>query len=307
MDMALTEKSQAGTVAGRAKLGILHPGNMGISIAASAQRSGCEVYWASEGRSVQTLERAERFDLFDTGTPAKLCATCAIVVSVCPPHAAEEVAQRVLDCGFGGLYVDANAISPQRVMRIGRKMMAAGVSFVDGGIVGGPAWEPGRTWLYLSGGQAKAAADCFSAGPLETAVIGDEVGKASALKLCYAAWTKGSTALLCAILATAEALDVWPELAQQWERDWPGFAEQSVGRARRVTAKAWRFAGEMEEISATFAEAGLPGGFHAAAADLYRRIAQFKDTPDTPALEDVLEALVQGAETRGEKVAAQDV
>jgi 3-hydroxyisobutyrate dehydrogenase-like beta-hydroxyacid dehydrogenase len=307
MDMARTEESQAATVTSQAKLGILHPGNMGISIAASAQSSGCQVYWASEGRSAQTLERAERFDLYDAGTLAKLCATCAVVVSVCPPHAAEEVAEGVLACGFTGLYVDANAISPQRIMRIGQKMTAAGVSFVDGGIVGGPAWEPGRTWLYLSGGQAKAAADCFSAGPLETAVIGDEVGKASALKVCYAAWTKGSTALLCAILATAEALDVWPELEQQWERNWPGFAGQSVGRARRVTAKAWRFAGEMEEISATFAEAGLPGGFHAAAADLYRRIARFKDAPDTPALEEVLEALVQVAETRGEKVAAQNV
>ncbi len=276
------------------KLGILHPGNMGISVAASAQKGGCEVYWASEGRSAQTRERAEKHSLHDAGTVAKLCDTCSVVASVCPPHAAEEVAEQVLACGFSGLYLDANAISPQRAVRIGDRMTAAGVAFVDGGIIGGPAWEPGQTWLYLSGERAEEMAACFAGGSLETAVIGAAIGKASALKMCYAAWTKGSTALLCAILGTAEALDVRTELAQQWERNWPGFPEQSVNRTRRVTAKAWRFAGEMEEISATFAGAGLPGGFHAAAADLYRRIAHFKDAPDTPSLEEVLDALVQG-------------
>jgi 3-hydroxyisobutyrate dehydrogenase-like beta-hydroxyacid dehydrogenase len=279
----------------KTELGILHPGQMGISIAASAQKGGCEVYWVSEGRSMQTRERAQQFHLRDAGTLAALCETCSVLVSVCPPHAAEEVAGQVLACDYTGLYLDANAISPQRVVRIGRRMAEAGVAFVDGGIVGGPAWEPAQTWLYLSGEQAQAAADCFSAGPLETAVISDQIGQASALKMCYAAWTKGSTALLCAILATAEALGVWQELRQQWARDWPGFDEQAVGRARQVTAKAWRFAGEMDEISTTFEKAGLPGGFHAAAAELYRRIAHLKDAPDTPALEEVLAALTEPA------------
>jgi 3-hydroxyisobutyrate dehydrogenase-like beta-hydroxyacid dehydrogenase len=277
-------------------LGILHPGNMGISIAASAQNSGCEVYWASQGRSQQTRERAKEFNLHDAGVLARLCQSCSVIVSVCPPHAAEDVAAQVVAQGFTGLYVDANAISPQRAVRIGQMVVAAGAAFVDGGVIGGPAWEPGQTWLYLSGGRAEEVADCFSAGPLETVVIGEGIGRASALKMCYAAWTKGSTALLCAILATAEGLDVWEELRQQWDRDWPDFAEQAANRVRRVTAKAWRFAGEMDEISATFMSAGLPGGFHAAAADLYGRIAHFKDAPEVPALEEVLAALIRPAE-----------
>jgi 3-hydroxyisobutyrate dehydrogenase-like beta-hydroxyacid dehydrogenase len=228
------------------------------------------------------------------GSLADLCEACSVVVSVCPPHAAEDVAERVVSCGFSGLYLDANAISPGRATRIGRNMTAAGVAFVDGGIIGGPAWEPGKTWLFLSGEQAQVVADCFSAGPLETAVIGSEIGKASALKMCYAAWTKGSEALRCAILATARELGVWEQLERQWDRDWPGFAQKSVDSARRVTAKAWRFAGEMDEISTTFREAGLPGGFHAAAAELYRRMAHFKDAKETPAIEEVLAALVLG-------------
>jgi 3-hydroxyisobutyrate dehydrogenase-like beta-hydroxyacid dehydrogenase len=275
----------------RLKVGILHPGNMGVSVAASAQNSGCEVYWASAGRSADTRAHAERFGLRDAATLANLCEMCSVLVSVCPPHAAEDVAGQVVACGYGGLYLDANAISPQRAVHIGEMMAAVGVAFVDGGIIGGPARQPGETRLYLAGERAPEVADCFSAGPLETAVIGAEPGRASALKMCYAAWTKGSTALLCAVVAAADQLGVWGELQQQWTHDWPGFPEQTVDRVRQVTAKAWRFVGEMDEISATFEAAGVPGSFHGAAADLYRRIALFKDAPSIPDLAQVVAAL----------------
>ena len=192
--------------------------------------------------------------------------------------------------------MDANAIAPSKALHIDQLMGAAGIEFVDGGIIGGPAWQPGETWLYLSGPRAAQVAELFSAGPLETEVIGDEPGRASALKVCYAAYTKGTTALLCGILATAEVLGVRGELETQWSRDWTDFGQQAGERVRNVTAKAWRFAGEMAEIAATFREAGLPGEFHAAAEMIYQRIAGFKDAPETPALKEVLEKLAQPPE-----------
>lgn len=275
-------------------VGILHPGEMGISVAASAQNSEHTVYWASERRSEQSRARAEEFGLVDAGTLANLCDTCSVIVSVCPPHAAEGVAEQVLEHKFTGLYLDANAISPQRAKRIGQALEEAGASFVDGGIIGGPAWKTQRTWLYLSGARAQEVASLFSTGPLEIRDIGEEIGKASALKMCYAAYTKGTSAMFCAILATAEVLDVRQDLEHQWSRDGSDFVEQTTERVRRVTAKAWRFAGEMDEISATFEEAGLPGGFHAAAAEIYLRLAYFKDASSKPALEDVLGVLSEG-------------
>jgi len=274
------------------KIGILHPGEMGISVAASAINSGHPVHWTSQGRSDKTRLRAEKHNLIEIKTLPELCQTSEIIFSVCPPHAAEVIGKAVLETGFKGLYLDANAISPQRAIRIGEMMEENGVHFIDGGIIGGPAWTPNETWLYLSSKDADRIAKCFTNGPLETKIIGDEIGKASALKMCYAAYSKGTTALLSAILAAAESFGIRDELYQQWDMDDSSFSEQVNQRATRVTAKAWRFEGEMHEIASTFQEAGLPGGFHRAAAEIYRRMAGFKDIPENPQLNDVLKTLL---------------
>lgn len=274
------------------KIGILHPGEMGISVAASAIHSGHKVYWVSQDRSEKTRARAEKYRLTEVNSLPQLCDVCQIVLSICPPHAAEGVAQSVIEADFKGLYLDANAIAPQRAAKIGKLMDDAGIHFVDGGIIGGPSWTPNETCLYLSGEHAENIAACFSKGPLAVKIIGEEVGKASALKMCYAAYSKGTTALLAAILATAESLDVREELYQQWGQDDPEFSRQVDQRLRRVTTKAWRFEGEMMEIAATLQEAGLPGEFHHAAAEIYHRMANFKDSADTPPLQDVIDALL---------------
>lgn len=272
-------------------LGILHPGQMGISVAATAKQSGCTVYWVGAGRSAQSHARATQQGLQDAGSLADFCRTCEIIVSICPPHAAEEVAGEVMALGFKGIFVDANAIAPQRAQSIASQVTSGGATFVDGGIIGNPAWKPGTTWLYLSGPAAEQVAACFAAGPLGTEVMGNEIGKASALKMCYAAYTKGSTALLTAVVGAAEALGVRDALMAEWGRGGSTAGQENERKVREVTAKAWRFTGEMEEIAATFAAAGMPSGFHEAAADIYQRLAGFKDATSPPPIEEVLTAL----------------
>lgn len=285
-------------------IGFLHPGAMGVSLAAAGIRAGHEAWWVSAGRSAETRRRAEEHGLREARDLAELVGRCDAIVGVCPPHAAGELARAVLACGWRGLYVDANAISPARARAIGESMVAAGADFVDGGVVGGPAWTAGETWLHLSGPRAAEVAAWFDGSPLETVLHGDEPGRASAVKMCFAAWTKGSTALLCAILGVAEGLGVREALETQWATGGSDFAERARRRARGVTAKAWRFAGEMEEIAATFEAAGLPPGFHLAAADVYGRLAGFKGAAERPSLEDVLTALLAGADPDADPDAA---
>jgi len=274
------------------KIGIMHPGEMGVSIAASAINNGHQVYWLSSGRSHATRLRAEQQNLIEVKHVTEFCQVCEMIFSVCPPSAAEEVARQVATAGFKGIYLDANAISPQRAMIISQLMKSNHVDFIDASIIGGPAWKPGETWLYLSGKNADVVADCFKTGPLETNIIGEDVGRASALKMCYAAYSKGTTALLISILATAESLGVRQDLYRQWDLDDPVFLKQVDRRAIRITAKAWRFEGEMEEIASTFEKVGLPDGFHKAAAEVYRRMADLKNSvPNT--MEQILAAITK--------------
>ena len=275
------------------KIGVLHPGEMGVSIAVSAINSGNQVYWASENRSDKTRLRAEKYGLLDASSLLQLTQNSEIIFSVCPPHSAEDVAKSVIDNGFKGYYLDANAIAPQRALKIGNMMASNSIYFIDGGIIGGPAWTPKETWLYLSGKDANIIAECFSNGLLEIKIIGNEIGKASALKMCYASYSKGTTALLAATIATAEALVVRGELYQQWGMDNSNFSKQAEGRVTRVTSKAWRFEGEMREIASTFEESGLPNGFHEAAAEIYHRMAGFKDFSQPAALEKILTDLLK--------------
>lgn len=279
-------------------IGILHPGAMGVSVAASAVQNGHVVHWASEHRSADTLARAAKYDLRDDITLAQLCASCEIILSICPPHAAQELAQRVIAENFRGLYCDANAISPQRAVEIGDAMRAAGIEFVDGGIIGGPAWKKGQTWLNLSGPRAAEIAALFSGGPLETTGLGDQIGKASALKMCYSAYTKGTTALLAAILAAAEKYDVRDELYREWRHDEPGMVGDTEQRVLRSVLKAWRFAGEMDEIADTFQAGNLPPDFHHAAAEIYRRMANISDETARTELNVLLAALITRTEAR---------
>lgn len=257
------------------RIGILHPGQMGMMVAVSAANSGSEVFWASEGRSVATRERASQAGLKDAGTLSKLCELCPMIVSVCPPEFAEEIAEQAARHSYQGTYVDANAISPERTQRIACRFEERRARFVDGGIIGPPATTRNRTWLYLSGEHAADVAAYFSAGPIETEVLAGGIGRASALKMCFAAYSKGSIALACAVLAAAERLEVFDDLKRQWARNGPSLPELER-EIERAAPKAWRFVGEMHEIAATFQSAGVPPEFHQAAAEIFRRLESSK-------------------------------
>ena len=246
---------------------VMHPGAMGSAVGASLCAAGHEVLWASEGRSDATAQRARGSGLSDAGTIAALLERAEVVLSICPPHAARSVATRV--AGFGGTYVDANAVSPHTARAVQALLAPGGARFVDGGIIGPPPTEAGTTRLYLSGDDAGPVAALFDAGPLQAVVLPGEVGAASALKLTYAAWTKGTAALLLAIRAAARAHRVEDALLAEWALSQPDLPARSARAAQSAAQKAWRWEGEMREVAATFAEAGLPEGFHLAAAEVF--------------------------------------
>lgn len=278
-------------------IGILHPGEMGAGVAGALVRGGHEVYWISAGRSADSARRAAEEGLLDAGELPALLERVELVVSIVPPHAAVDVAKQV--AGFTGRYLDANAISPGHAAEVAAIIEAGGGTAVDAGIIGGPP-RTGTTRLYLSGPGAEEVAALF---PPEEATIrivtGDRFG-ASAVKMGYAAWTKGSAALMLGIRAMARATGVEADLVAEWSETQPRLLDTGRRAGASAEDRGWRWAGEMEEIAETFRTAGLPGGFHEAAAELYRRSPRRTGAPATDeVLDEVVEALLgRGAPAR---------
>lgn len=248
-----------------------------------------DVVWASDGRSAATRDRAYAFT--DRITLADAVHDSDLVLSVCPPDAALALAQEVAAAGFSGVFVDANAVSPDTARAVGDIVTGSGARFVDGGIVGGPPTRAGITRLFLAGADAPSVAELFDGTALDTVVLDGVPGAASALKACYAANTKGTTALLLAIRALAQAEGVDDALLEEWARSQPELVARSENGPRASARKAWRFAGEMDEIADALAAAGVPDGFHRGAAELYRRLDRFKDASEPPSLADLVDAV----------------
>lgn len=254
---------------------LLHPGEMGAAVGGCLVSRGVRVVWASDGRSEASRKRADEAGVDDLQTLDRALAASDAVLSICIPSGAFDVARRVAERGFRGIYIDANAIAPAHSREIGQMLEAGGASFVDGGIIGLPPTRTRTTRLYLAGHKAAEIAAFFAGSQTEAIAMDGAAGSASALKVCYAAWSKGETALLGIIRSLAKFEGVDEALLKEWNDSQPGVAQKSDQIAQRAW-KAWRWAGEMEEIAASFDAANLPSGF-LANAEIYRRLADFKD------------------------------
>jgi 3-hydroxyisobutyrate dehydrogenase-like beta-hydroxyacid dehydrogenase len=257
----------------RPVIGILHPGAMGASLGAALKATAGQVIWAAEGRSDETSKRAELADLVAVRDVAELVASADVVISVCPPAAALAVAEQVALHGRPLLYVDANAVAPDTVRKIADLFGQERV--VDAAIIGPPAWRPGQTVLWAAGEQAEPLAALFAGSAVEARVLDANIGSASALKACFGLQSKALPTLWLVLAAAARQYGVEEALQSELERTGVRLDLELDEAGSRATAKAWRWAAEMDEAAKVLRAAGLPDGFSGAAADVYSRIAAF--------------------------------
>jgi 3-hydroxyisobutyrate dehydrogenase-like beta-hydroxyacid dehydrogenase len=273
-----------------ASIGLLHPGDMGAGIGAALVGAGHTVSWASEGRSPASARRAAAAGLVDVRSVEAMVERCDLSISFCPPDVALDTAKEV--AGFRGSYLDANAIAPETAREVAAVVEQRGGRYLDGGIIGAPPTASGSPRLYLSGLGAGAVRGAFAGTDMDVRVISENPTAASALKMCYAAWTKGSAALLLDVRALAVAEGVEEPLLSEWQTSLPDLAARSLQAAAQATSKGWRWTGEMDQIAQTFRSAGLPDGFHRAAAEVYTRPGRDeRAVADTETLHHVLGAL----------------
>jgi len=291
-------------------IAIVSPGNMGHAVGRLLGSRGFDVVTSLAGRSARTGGLAAKAGIRDTGSIAALVAQADLVLSIMPPAAAataaQEVATAMTAAGVAPPYADCNAIAPATTARIAELIGAAGARYIDAGIIGGPPSNGTGPRFYASGPDASLLTP-LEGGGLLVRDLGGAIGRASALKMCYAAVTKGTSALQFAQLAAASRLGVDAALAAELAES-QAAAYASMRRALPgLPAKAARWIEEMRQIAATFESVGVPGEFHRGAAALYELLSAtpFADEPEeavdrSRTLETTVAALAEVCASRGE-------
>ncbi|MEU1597234.1 DUF1932 domain-containing protein [Streptomyces sp. NPDC005708] len=271
-------------------LGILHPGSMGAAVAAQARRSGAEVLWCSDGRSPETTHRAEKYGLSAVGGLSEMTDRADVILSLCPPAAAEDVARSVATRSYSGTYVDGNAVSPATMARITSIMQSSGATVVDGSVIGSPPSASKCPRLYLSGPSEalQRVAKLFAGSAVQTRPLAGGVGQASALKLSYSSYQKASRVLAAVAYALASDYGVEAELLDIAQGRTTSYLAET-GYFPKVAARSWRLGPEMREAALALAEVGLPSELADAAAAVMEHWEGLKDT--SPALAQVLAEL----------------
>ena len=272
-------------------VGVLHPGQMGAAVAAQAMRGGARVLWCPAGRGEATARRAAEAGLEPIADLAGLLDRSAVVLSICPPAAAESLARAVADHGFGGVFVEANAVSPARVERIAAAVGASGAQLVDGAVIGPPPRAGVGARLYLSGprDRADAVAALFAGTAVEAVVLDSGQGAASTLKMAFASYQKATRTLAAVAHALAARERLGDHLLVEARR-MAGLPLAETDYLPSVAARAWRWAPELVEVGDTLAAHGLPDELARATAAVLQRWDPDRDRWDID-VPDVLDGL----------------
>lgn len=283
---------------------VLSPGDMGEGVGASIRGQGIDVITVLAGRSAETRMRAERGGFREVPDLDTLVSEADLVLSIMPPERAEAIAADVAAAmkrtGKTPVFADMNAIAPTTARRIAAVMADAGADYIDGGIIGWPPLKSEAvTKLYVSGPSA-ALMDALDGNGKQVIQLGDEIGRASAVKMVYASVTKGTDSLLTAAYTAAEALGIREVLEAEWRGSQGDTYARMERRVPALPADAGRWIGEMEQIAETYASVGVTPNYHKGAADMYRLLnstpfgAESRETMDkSRTMQDSVKVYVQ--------------
>ena len=256
-------------------VGILSPGDMGHTVGNVLRQNGLRVITCLQGRSQRTRQLAEKAGIVDVPTYPQFVTEADLILSIMVPaqamSAASIVAETLQQVDTTLTYTDCNAIAPQTVRKLGEVITAVGGTFVDASIIGPPPRTPGATRFYASGPDLDLFSELNDYG-LDVRTLGEDIGLASAIKMCYASLTKGLTALCTELLTAASILGVSEALTAEFQLSQSALFERMEKGLPSMPPKARRWIGEMEEISATFAHVGLTPNILTGAADMYRLV-----------------------------------
>lgn len=268
---------------------IMAQGTMGAGVGKRLHESGARVRTLLSGRSEASARRARDAGMTPMGDERALLDGADVFLSILPPDQAENLAKRLAPAltalAKKPIYVDCNAVSPQTAQLIAAAVMPSGAKFVDGGIIGGPP-RPGYSPAIYASGPAAGETAVLRDWGIDWRVIDGPVGAASGLKMSYAGITKGTTAIAAAMLLGAARFGCGEALIAELSKSQPEMLKRMRGSIPTMYDKAYRWVGEMEEIS-DFLRANKPSAdMYVAIARLYEFLAageaEANPGPDNP-------------------------
>lgn len=253
---------------------ILSPGDMGSNVGRALRENGLNVITCLAQRSQRTRELSETAGITDVPDFGEMIDQADIVLSVLVPERAVEVAQQVADVirksGKSLPFADCNPVAPAVALEMAEIIDSAGGRYIDGGIIGSPPGRGEPPRFYASGLHEAIMGQLDGRG-ISVPMMGGEVGRASAIKMCYASLSKGAAALNTSALISAMNLGIYDEFVAEMESSQRGVLNAMQG-VNSLGAKAFRWIDEMEQISATFGSAGATPYMHKGAADIFRLV-----------------------------------
>lgn len=256
---------------------LLSPGDMGHAVGRVLTENGIRVITDLSKRSPRTKSLAGAAGIHDVGSLTAVVENAQIIMAILVPaqalQLATEVAQAISNTNADLIYVDCNAVAPATTAEINQVITAAGVHFVDASIIGPPPSKPNSTRFYASGPKIETFALLNNYG-LSVISLGNEIGRASAIKMCYAALTKGLSALSTELLTAAKVLGVDEALAAEFQQSQAALYQRMEKGLPHMPPKSRRWIGEMDEIAKTFGDVGLTPKILEGAAEIYRLVGE---------------------------------
>ena len=255
-------------------IAIMSPGDMGSGVGAALGESGYDVITCLKGRTDYTKQMAARANMRDAGSLESLVAEADLILSILDPakavSLAADIAQAMKGAGRTPPYADCNATSPATAVELNRIVTGAGAVFIDVGIIGGSPKRDRPPPMFCTSGAHAALMDELDGKGVKILLVGEKIGAGSAIKICNGAWTKGAFALYTAVMMAAEHYGFTEHLRSRLPGSQAGTVEKLDQAILRLPSLAGRYIGEMEQVAETFESIGLPSGFHAASAELFR-------------------------------------
>tara|TARA_B100000959_G_scaffold169467_1_gene177495 strand:- start:1383 stop:2324 length:942 start_codon:yes stop_codon:yes gene_type:complete len=267
------------------KVAILSPGAMGHAVGRVLAEHGVDIITCLAGRSERTHRLASAAGFTEIPTLEDLVCEADLVLSILVPVDAEasacQLAGALKATGAQPYIADCNAISPMRSAKIEAVIQSAGGRFIDASIIGPPPGQGAPPRFYVSGTHAEAMLPLDGKG-IVVKSLGEIIGRASGIKMCYAALTKGTSTLQVALLTAAESMGLTEELRQELAYSQAAALQSMESTIPRLPPNAHRWVGEMEEIASTFAKVGVTSHFHLGAAAIYRLLQATSFANESP-------------------------